>query len=348
MREGDCSIIKHDSGRVSMIDICCGNLTKEEEYKETLKESVQSNQGLLGFGSLKGDFKQRLHPVNPIDWLDAELTRNTNFNFFRFISTHPDMDHLDGIEALFKKHRPAVFWDTENSEEKEFESPDGKYKESDWRFYSKLHSCADKMDGIQVLRLHAGAKGQYYNRDEGLGEGDRISILSPSKRTDAEAEKQDSVNDFSYVLLVRNASGRKFLFAGDSEKIAWDIMLDKYKNELSDIDVLFAPHHGRKSGGNDDYLDVLNPKVTLFGIAKSKDLDDDTFNRKGLPKFSNNQLGSVVITEEDERLCIWGTNKSFIDKWRAANDRWRTGDERSVWTSTQERGGMTLHRLMAI
>lgn len=41
VRDGDCSIIEHDSGRVSMIDICCGNLTKEEEYKETLKESAR-------------------------------------------------------------------------------------------------------------------------------------------------------------------------------------------------------------------------------------------------------------------------------------------------------------------
>ncbi len=340
VKEGDCSIIEHDSGRVSMIDICCGNIAEEDE-KDALKEAARISFDSMEHVGLRGDFKQRLHPVNPVEWLGNELRRDKNLNFFRFISTHPDMDHLDGIEALFKRHRPAVFWDTENSEEKEFESPDGKYKESDWRFYSKLHSCTDKMDGIQVLRLHAGARGQYYNRDDGIGEGDRISILSPSKRTDAEAEKQDSVNDFSYVLLVRNASRRKFLFAGDSEKIAWDIMLDKYKGELSDIDVLFAPHHGRKSGGNDDYLDVLNPKVTFFGNAKSKDLDDDTFNRKGLLKFSNNQLGSIVLTEENGHLYLWGSNKTFVDKWRIEN-------QQKLSDVTRCRGGKRLYWLKEI
>lgn len=338
VREGDCTLIEHDSGRISMIDISCGNIKRPAMPKET---ATVADFALQESFKIRGDSKQRLYPVNPIDWLGAELSRDKNLTFFRFISTHPDMDHLDGIEALFKKYRPAVFWDTENNEEKEFKSAEGKYKESDWLFYSKLHSCTDKTEDVQVLRLHAGARNRYYNRDDGIGEGDRISILSPSKRTDVDAENQGSVNDFSYVLLIRNASGRKFLFAGDSERIAWDIILNKYKGELRDIDVLFAPHHGRKSGGTDDYLDVLNPKVTFFGNARSQHLDDATFNNKGLPKFSNNQLGSIVIAEEAKRLSIWGTNKSFIDKWRAENSP-------GVWTATQNRGGTTLYRLTAI
>jgi hypothetical protein len=27
--EGDCSIIEHDNGKITMIDICCGKLRKE-------------------------------------------------------------------------------------------------------------------------------------------------------------------------------------------------------------------------------------------------------------------------------------------------------------------------------
>ncbi len=32
--EGDCSIIEHDNGKVTMIDICCGNV--EEKVSVTL------------------------------------------------------------------------------------------------------------------------------------------------------------------------------------------------------------------------------------------------------------------------------------------------------------------------
>ena len=28
--EGDCSIIQHDNGKVTMIDICCGNIIEQQ------------------------------------------------------------------------------------------------------------------------------------------------------------------------------------------------------------------------------------------------------------------------------------------------------------------------------
>lgn len=253
------------------------------------------------------------------------------------------MDHLDGIEELFKKHSPGVFWDTENSEEKDQDSSFGKYRKEDWLFYQALHKSDDRLGDVQILRLHAGSENCFYNRDDGdgNGEGDRISILSPSAKTQLVAEEKDCVNDLSYVLLVKSAFGKKFVFAGDSEESAWDILLPKYKDVLRNVDVLFAPHHGRSSGGNDNYLDVLNPKVTFFGNAKSKDLDDSTFNRKGLLKFSNNQLGSIVLTEEDGHLHLWGTCKSFVDKWRREN---KQGEK----TVCRRRGGQDIYWLKEV
>ena len=31
-------------------------------------------------------------------------------SIFRYVQTHPDMDHMDGIEALFHKFSPTNFW----------------------------------------------------------------------------------------------------------------------------------------------------------------------------------------------------------------------------------------------
>lgn len=324
-----------------MIDICCGNIAEEEAEKDSLKEAARISFDSIEHVGLRGDFKQRLHPVNPVEWLGNELRRDKNLNFFRFISTHPDMDHLDGIEALFKKHNPCVFWDTENSEEKDQDSSFGEYRKEDWLFYQALHKSGDRLGDVQILRLHAGSENRFYNRDDGNGEGDRISILSPSVKTQLEAEENDSVNDLSYVLLVKSATGRKFVFAGDSEEFAWDILLPKYEDELKNVDVLFAPHHGRSSGGNDDYLDILKPKVTFFGNAKSRYLDDDTFNRKGLLKFSNNQMGSIVLTEENGHLYLWGSNKTFVDKWRIEN-------KQKLSDATRCRGGKRLYWLKEI
>lgn len=335
--EGDCSIIEHDSGRISMIDICCGNIKEEQQI---VKEAKRTCFAIDEEVKIRGDFKQRLYPVNPINWLGAELNRDKNLKFFRFIATHPHMDHLDGIKKLFAMYKPRVFWDTKNDIETVKDTSSG-YSDDDWAYYQKLHTTQKEINGIQILRLSAGVQNRYYNQDDDKGDGDRIAILSPSEEIIETATNNRKVNDLSYVLLIKDSLGHKFLFASDSEKAAWDIMLEKYKDELKNVDVLFAPHHGRKSGGNEDYLDTLNPKLTLFGNANSDCLDDDKFNYEGLRKFSNNQLGSVVITKEDGHSYVWATNKSFVDKWKAAN-------QRSSNSVTRKRGGHTLYWLMEI
>ena len=36
--EGDCSIIQHDNGKVTMIDICCGNIVEQQSSGVTLAQ----------------------------------------------------------------------------------------------------------------------------------------------------------------------------------------------------------------------------------------------------------------------------------------------------------------------
>src|SRR5690606_12700087 len=96
---------------------------------------------------------------------------------FRFILTHPDMDHMDGIEDFFKTFSPLNFWDTENTKElADFSS--GRFSESDWDFYVKLRNG----DGDQKrLTLYEGARGKYFNRGESNESGGNgLHILAPT------------------------------------------------------------------------------------------------------------------------------------------------------------------------
>ena len=52
--EGDCSIINHDSGRISMIDICCGNLSQDKI--SPVKNACFDSQDGLG---IRGNFNQK-------------------------------------------------------------------------------------------------------------------------------------------------------------------------------------------------------------------------------------------------------------------------------------------------
>lgn len=310
--EGDCSIIKHDSGRITMIDICCGNLkTAQRALDECFTIKNAAAEGL------RGNFNQKEHPINPLDWL-PNITKG---NIFRFVATHPDMDHLDGLKALFdSKFKPCIFWDTENDKEMDSDSGFGKYHEEDWKFYQKLHE--DSVKDVTRLFLKENSKGKFYNQDDdsGIGLGDRITIISPSKEVENKVEETEKYNDISYVLLITTAHNRKILFCGDTEAAAWDIILKNHAQELSDIDILISPHHGRKSGGNDEYLDVLRPKISLLGNAKSKDIDYSAWNNRKLLHFTNNQLGSVIFQEAgDGTFDVYATCQSAVQSWRQAN-----------------------------
>ena len=46
-------------------------------------------------------------------------------------------------------------------------------------------------------------------------------------------------------------------------------LLENHKQEISNIDVLIAPHHGRDSDKDFSFLDVMKPQITLMGNAKA-------------------------------------------------------------------------------
>ena len=74
-----------------------------------------------------GNFNQKAYPVNPIDYVRPFGIASV----LRFVLTHPDMDHMDGIRDFFRAFAPVNFWDTQNTREIEFE--DGSpYRAEDW------------------------------------------------------------------------------------------------------------------------------------------------------------------------------------------------------------------------
>lgn len=301
VKNGDCSIIEHASGNKSVIDVC--NARKLEDYSENQASIHQ-------FRKITGNFNQKAYPVNPIQYMKD---RNID-NIFRFILTHPDMDHMDGIKDLFETIPVINFWDTDNEKEVSFEegSP---YRQEDWDFYKNIRD--GKVSEPKRLALLDGSRAQYFNVDNnGNSGGDGLYILSPSQKLIDESIEQDDYNDSSYVVLYRSAGG-KILFTGDCHNKSWEHILENYEDEVRDIDLLIAPHHGRRSDGNFDYLDVLNPKLTFFGNADSEHLAYEQWNRRGLPIITNNQANCMVVNSENGLMHLYVTNKIFAEKLNA-------------------------------
>jgi competence protein ComEC len=89
--------------------------------------------------------------------------------------------------------------------------------------------------------------------------------------------------------------------------------LSAHEKDVTNIDLLIAPHHGRKSDRSYDFLDVLKPKLTFFGNANSEHLAYGAWNYRKLPFVTNNQAGCMVVAIENGTMDLHVTNKSFAE-----------------------------------
>lgn len=299
---GDCSIIQHASERVTMIDVCDGNLTDTDEKIASFSKTLQDMVEKAGPGS--GNFRMAESPTNPIKY----ATSLGIDSIFRFILSHPDMDHMDGLDAVYKTFGIANFWDTGVTREK---PPFGgtQYKEEDWDRYALLRS--GKVAGVTSLSNLAGAAFEYANRGkEGTKGGDGLSILSPDKTLVAAASDGGDINDGSYVILYRSQGGR-VLFCGDAHDATWEYVLKHYPRSVENCSVLIAPHHGRASDRSYKFLDHIKPKLTLFGNAPSKDHGYGAWTTRKLPKITSNQAGNIVLEIGSGAINVYVENDRF-------------------------------------
>ena len=299
VQQGDCTCIIHEAtGNCTVFDICSGNIpstTSIEAHLVRMRESP----------AVKGNFRMCKHPSNPIEFLTL-LGEST---VFRFILSHPDMDHLDGFNTLMNAKRVCNFWDSGARKEKpDFEgSP---YEEIDWDRYVRVR---DKREKVTVVTPRAGSRFQYANQDEnGKGGGDGLYVLAPSKALVDEANESGDFNDASFVVLYRSVGG-KILMPGDAHDKTWEYVLEHYEDDIRNCTVLIAPHHGRESGRSYEFLDVVNPTLTLFGCAPSEHLAYDAWKRRKLPKITNNQAGNISLHMNTDGMAVYVENDTFAE-----------------------------------
>ena len=301
VNEGDCSIIEHNSGHTTVIDVC--NAKPVEAMVEALTARMAKSER-----GISGNFQQKKYPVNPISYMNGHGISS----IFRYIQTHPDMDHMDGIEALFDEYRPTNLWDTNNTKEMRASSWVGSpYRASDWSFYKHLRDT-DPDGKPKRLTLYSGARSHCYNQArDGTGGGDGLHVLAPTKELVAAANAaDDDYNHCSYVILYRTG-GSRIVFGGDSHDATWDHILEHHKADVTDIDLLIAPHHGRKSGRSYEFLDTLKPTLTFFGNARSEHLAYGAWRYRGLSIVTNNQANCMVVDVSTNPMTLYVTHENF-------------------------------------
>lgn len=307
VKDGDCSIIEHISGHVSIIDICNARLSRNEkalspmEYLNLFLEGGELAKATVA----KKNYGQKAKPENPI----AYLTKFNINQIFRLAITHPDMDHMDGLVDLFEYSKPTNYYDTENKKEMNDGWEKSPYREEDWKLYKSLRDNPPESNP-KAIRVYSGDDGIHRTKNwDGEPPGDAFYTLSPTPQLVDEANENDEYNDASYVFMYWSPSGR-IILSGDSHDKAWEHILSSHENFVKDVELLIAPHHGRKSGRSYAFLDTLKPKMTFFGNAPSEDLAYSVWRSRGLPYITNNMAGSMIV-DCDDNMSLYVTNEAY-------------------------------------
>ncbi|MFV0339816.1 MAG: ComEC/Rec2 family competence protein [Parachlamydiaceae bacterium] len=292
VKPGASTIIQHSSGRVSMIDIC--NARFDKIRSKTLTAALFQGE------RPRGDFKMGQSLTNPINYLKS---LNVN-SIWRFILTHPDMDHMDGLKLLMDNLSINHFWHTSVHKAK----PDfsgSPYCEEDWNAYANIINGKSK--DITILNPLAGDQFVYANKgDNVFCTGDNLHILAPSK----DLFKDSDINNSSYIILFENPAG-KILFPGDAHDASWEYVLERNQKAIQDCAFLLAPHHGRDSKRSYEFLDHIRPQLTLFGNASSEHLAYEEWQNRNLDFITTNQVGNTVLEVDCECIKVFIENKSF-------------------------------------
>ena len=231
--------------------------------------------------------------------VDELIRESSTKTLTRFISTHPDGDHFGGIEYLDSRMPIANFYCVENKATKSTET-------NDFKKYCELR------DSGKAFNIFEGCSRKWMNISDEVRNHAGIGILWPNtsnqfyKDALKVANEGGSPNNISAMIKYSIKDSATILWMGDVET---DFM-NNIENDLKlpKADILFAPHHGRKTGKiPKSILDTIKPKIIVIGEADSEYL---TYYQ-GYNTITQNTGGDITFECEDNWVHIYSSNENY-------------------------------------
>ena len=239
-------------------------------------------------------------PPEDRDWILKELKNQANGKGIRrFISTHPHQDHIWGLKYLDQTMEFFNFYCVNNEATKPDETDDFKH-------YCKLR------DSDKAFFISKGRSRKWLNESNEERGSAGIEILWPDltnpeyKAALNDAKMGKDPNNISPIIKYSLKNSGSFLWMGDLET---DFM-EAIKDEVNwpNVDILFAPHHGRESGnipGN--ILSKIAPKIIIIGEAPSKHLN----YYRNYNKITQNSAGMIAFECVENQIHIYVSNTGY-------------------------------------
>lgn len=261
--DGDMFYIRHGSDNFTMIDCCMSDDDKEDLIREIKSQS--RGKGIV-----------------------------------RFISTHPDDDHIRGLADLDDEMNILNFYCVENEATK----PDDT---TDFDGYCELRDHERK-----AFYLEKGCSRRWMNTPSEERGSAGLNILWPITSDEhfkdalKKAKDGESPNNISPIVKYSLNDGATVLWMGDLET---DFMKNvKNAVTMDSADILFAPHHGRDSGKvPQDWLDKMDPKIVIIGEAPSAHLN----YYAGYDTITQNSAGNIVLECMTGKTHIYVSNDDY-------------------------------------
>ena len=227
----------------------------------------------------------------------------------RFISTHPDQDHIGGLVDLDTEVPIINFYCVNNKATKE--SPT-----EDFLRYVELR------DSAKAFYLYKGCQRRWMNKKSDDRGSAGINVLWPviddPEFTTALADAADgkSPNNISPIITYSLEGGPKMIWMGDLETDFMEKITDKVK--LEKVHVLFAPHHGRDSGKvPKEWLAKLDPDLIVIGEAPSEYLD----YYAGYNTITQNSCGDILLDAKTSAVDIFVEDNAYQVQFLEDDDR---------------------------
>ena len=258
---GDMFYIKHNSDSFSIIDCCIDDSNKEGIVEELENES--SKAGIK-----------------------------------RFISTHPDNDHIKGLKYLDDKTNIINFYCVDNEATKDDET-------DDFTRYCELR------DRNNSFYLYKGCTRKWLNESDDERGSAGIETIWPITSNEKFREELKNVKDGGSP----NNISPIFKYSANKAVVMWmgDIehdFIEKVKDNIDfpEVTILFAPHHGRKSGKlPSDVLAALNPKIVVIGEAPSEHLN----YYDGYNTITQNSAGDITFECLSDKIRIYVSKSNY-------------------------------------
>ena len=179
------------------------------------------------------------------------------------VITHPHLDHIEDI-LNFDKLSPRLLVRPRHLTEKEIWAGNKKASLETRRIIRKY---------IEINRRYTSPVNPQDDPTASANNGGvSFRFFRPS------GSSRVNLNNHSVVTTVEY-NGIKILLPGDNESESWSELLEcpDFKDAISGTHVLFAPHHGRKSGFHSELFKYFNPLITI--ISDGRFLETSATNR---------------------------------------------------------------------